>query len=194
MIASLRHLTEYLVFRQILPNLLSQYIMRRSQLHHFSTIPDKAMSITGSHIELIYLVCQLPLYLPKQHGTVFRAYLGSTVIYHPFFFKRVLFLGKRHDVTANGDICLLHGHANTQRFQRRASGVIFFGIVPQHGKIRNIRTRLHPLGNRMHHPQFTESAESVQIRRLCPGKRRLILQRGNRFIRHTIAQHHNIFH
>ncbi len=166
-IALPHHIPQGLILRQVLSDLLAQHIMGLGQLHHPAAIPDQAVPIAGSHIELIGLVCQPALHLSQKHGAVLGADLRGTVVNDGFLFKGNLILRDCHDIAPNGNVRILHGHADAQRLQRRAPRIEFFRVIAQNRQIRRVGARLHPLRNGMRRPDLAEFADPIHIGRPC---------------------------
>ena len=57
--AILHHPAQNIILWKILADCLRQYIMRRHKFHDLSLIPDQAMPVTSSYIELVRLILQL---------------------------------------------------------------------------------------------------------------------------------------
>ena len=80
------------------------------------------MAVAGSHIKMIGILIHLFHNRMQENTAVLRTDFSGAVIKDPPFRERDSFLfRKSNDITAHGNVRILHGYADAERFQRGTS-------------------------------------------------------------------------
>ena len=156
--------------------------------HHFPKNFILRKEIFNHKIEFIGFGFQfLPDSLQKYRRILRRNFIGAVVDNGPLFIRNSLFFGKGYNIAAQGNVCLLHIHADTERFQRRTSGIVESRIIAKHGQIGCITARAHTLRYCMGHADFRLFSQCIHSFRFSIFQRCFSAQRFQRLISHAIA-------
>ena len=120
--------------------------------------------------------------------------LIRAVIENPLVFIAIRFFGKSDGIDAEGCFVRLHIDAHADRFKRRASLGIHLWVIPHHGKICRIAFGNHILGHIVDKTDDSVARHIVHTRLFRDLKRCFAAERLDFVIRHTVADHNDIFH
>ena len=194
LITSLLHVKKRFIVGKVFPDLSLKNIVGRRQFQHLPSVPHQTVTVACSCIETVGFVLQLPAYVPEKDRRVLRADLIGTVIQDGLLFiGRVLFC-KSDKIAAVHHVCILHVHADAQRFQRGSPRIIPPGIVSHNRQVSGVASRSHSFRNSCHCPDLRDFRQRIHDRSFSTGKRRTSSQAFHRPVRHSVSQNHYIFH
>ena len=89
--------------------------------------------------------------------------LVRAIVYHSLFFI-FGFVGQRDEICSERRVCKLKRNFHRYRFERGATGVIYFGIVSKNREVCDVAAGGQIAGNGFYHAHFAQTGESVNVR------------------------------
>ena len=194
LIAFLHHLSECLIFRQVIPDFPPQNIMRRHQIRQRTVLPDQTVTVTGSRIKMKRSPAQLFFHGVQQNHAFLRADFTGTVIENGSLLIDIFLLRERDKIAAKCNIRVLHRNPDGQRLKRRTAGIEFLRVIPEHGQIGRVAPGLHAVRNCAHHAKLPSGRQRIHPGRIRILQRSLPSQTLNRTVSHPVPKNNHIFH
>ena len=141
----------------------------------------------------VHMMTQMYLNRVYQGGGFLGGYLVRAVV-DDGFVRVVRFIGQRYKIAPHGDVGFRKVNPHAYRFDGRPPGVVFSRVVTHHGHVRRVAPRGDTVGN-----GFYKSGNALAGEVICRGlvrrlKGRFAAKLGQRMIRHSVAQYHDVFH
>ena len=162
--------------------------MRRGQFLDRPVLPDHAVTIARAQPELKLFRVKFALQDVYEFGRFLLRELSAAVIDdHTRFVGDVLLFRKHDDVAAEGNVVVLHRHADRKCFQRRPARIILLGIISHDRQVRGVAARLHAVRNGLRESLFGLFREHVQKRRRRRLERGTAAEFLDRIVGHAVA-------